>query len=155
MSEKKQSKTTTTEKSKEIKIVSKQVVTLSDIEKNPRLIKLLYIISLTNGISEKALIQLLYLMKENGLDLNYRFINIANMISSKDVLNELVMLKYAGLIEVIHRKIAITGLGKEFLSKKLDKLGNDAEVLKKLYSELKPKIAPIDVEIDIKARRKT
>jgi hypothetical protein len=43
------------EKSKDVKIITRHVVTLSEVEKNPRLVTLLYIVSLAkNGISEKG-----------------------------------------------------------------------------------------------------
>lgn len=146
--------TSSAEKSKEVKIVTKHVVTPSDIEKNPRLITLLYIISLArNGISEKALVNLLYLMRESGVNLGYNFIVLGNTPTSKDLLGDLTLLKYAGLVEVSeNKKLLITSLGKELLSKTLALLGDQESAIKKLYETLYPKVAPIDVEIDLKSR---
>jgi len=146
--------TSSAEKSKEVKIVTKHVVTPSDIEKNPRLITLLYIISLArNGISEKALVNLLYSMRESGVNLGYNFIVLGNTPTSKDLLGDLTLLKYAGLVEVSeNKKLLITSLGKELLSKTLALLGDQESAIKKLYETLYPKVAPIDVEIDLKSR---
>jgi len=143
------------EKGKEIKIITKPVITPSDLERNPRAVKLLYIISLTNGISERALMHLLYLMKQNGYDLGYSFTILAQNPTSRDVLNELTMLKYLGFVEVgANKKLVVTGSGREFLDAHMGIIGEDSENIKKLFNELKPKIAPIDVEVDIKSRRK-
>ncbi|AFL66030.1 hypothetical protein [Desulfurococcus amylolyticus] len=143
------------EKGKEIKIVTKHVVTPSDLEKNPRAVKLLYIISLSNGISEKALMSLLYLMTQNGYDLGYSFTLLTQSPTSRDVLNELTMLKYLGFVEVgANKKLIISSAGKEFLEAHLNIVGGDAETIKKLFSDLKPKIQPLDVEVDVKTKRR-
>lgn len=146
--------TTGSEKGKEVKIVTRHVVTLSDVEKNPRLLTLLYIISLAkNGISEKALVNLLYLMKENGLNLGYSFVVIGNTPSSKDLLGDLTVLKYTGLVEVAgNKKLVVTSLGKELLSKVASVISAQEDTIKKLYEVLYPKVVPVDVEIDLKSR---
>ncbi|MGC9121410.1 MAG: hypothetical protein ACP5HP_00530 [Thermogladius sp.] len=145
-----------TSKSKELKIVTRHVVTLSDVEKSPRLIKLLYITSQFKDISEKALIHLLYHMRENGYDLGYNFVVIGQTPTSKDLSSDLSVLKYLGLLEVNEKKkLSVSSLGREFLGKHLETtLKNDKETIEKLVNELKTKIAPIDTEVEIKVKRR-
>jgi len=143
-------------KGKELKIVTRHVVSLTDVEKNPRLIKLLYITSLFKDISEKALLHLLYYMRQNGYDLGYNFVVIGQTPTSKDVSSDLAVLKYLGLLEVNEKKkLAISSLGKEFIVKHLETtLKNEKEAIDKLVNELKVKIAPIDAEVEIKVKRR-
>ncbi len=145
---------TGSEKSKDVKIVTRHVITLSDVEKNQRLLTLLYIISLAkNGISEKALVSLLYLMRENGLNLGYNFVVLGNAPSSRDLLGDLTILKYTGLVEVSdNKKLVVTSLGRELLSKVASVISPHEDAIKKLYEALYPKVAPFDVEIDLKSR---
>ncbi|WP_440059841.1 hypothetical protein ACSU1N_01370 [Thermogladius sp. 4427co] len=145
-----------TTKSKELKIVTRHVVTLSDVEKNPRLIKLLYIISSFKDISEKALLYLLYYMHQNGYGMGYNFIVIGQVPSSKDVSSDLTVLKYLGLVEVNERKkLSISSLGREFLAKHVETtLKNEKETIDKLVNELRVKIAPVDAEVEIRVKKR-
>jgi hypothetical protein len=142
------------EKSKDVKIVTRHVVTLSEVEKNPRLVTLLYIVSLAkSGISEKALVNLVYLMRENGFNLGYNFVVVGNTPTSKDLLGDLTLLKYIGLVEVAgNKKLVVTSLGRELLSKVAPVISSQEDTIKKLYEALYPKVAPVDVEIDLKSR---
>lgn len=143
------------EKGKEVKIVTRHVVTPADVEKSPRLLKLLYTISIAGPISERALVALLYELKNRGVELDYNFAVIGNIISSRDALNDLTMLKYVGFVEVAqNKKLRISALGKEFLESKRSLLGEAAEGIRKLYEEVKPKIAPIDLEVEVRGRKK-
>ena len=144
----------TTGKSKELKIVTRHVITVQDIEKDPKKVKLLYIISEIGGISEKALQYLLYYMKEEGYDLGYNFVMLGQFPSSKEILNDSLALRYVGLLETNPRKkLVITSLGKEFLEKHADKIPEEEkEKIKKLIEELRIKIAPIDAEVELRAR---
>ena len=154
---KEQAQQPATEKSKEVKIIAKQVFTLSDIEKNPRALKLLYIINNVGSISEKALQYLLYHMRESGVDFKYAFTTIGGVPSSRELLNEILSLKYVGLLESLpNRKIVLTGLGKEFLASRLNALSEEEKnLLNKVLEEAKPKIVPIDAEVDIKLKRQS
>jgi len=154
---KEQAQQPATEKSKEVKIIAKQVFTLSDIEKNPRALKLLYIINNVGSISEKALQYLLYHMRESGVDFKYAFTTIGGVPSSRELLNEILSLKYVGLLESLpNRKIVLTGLGKEFLASRLNALSEEEKnLLNKALEEVKPKIVPIDAEVDIKLKRQS
>lgn len=142
-------------KSKEVKIVTRQVVTLSDVAKEPRRLKLLYVISIYGPITEKALNQLLHELKDKGIDLKYSFINVGKTPISRDLVNDITMLKYTGLVEVNNsRKLTLSSLGKEFLEKNLGLISEvEREALKNAVNELKPKIKATDLEIEIKFRK--
>ncbi len=143
-----------TTKSKELKIIARQVVTINDVKKDPRKIKLLHIIGETKGISEKALQYLIYYMKESGYDLGYQFIMLGNTPSSKELHNDIVSLLYVGLIETDpRRKLVVTSLGREFIDKNKDLLSEDEkQKIKKLVEELRIKVAPIDTEVELSTR---
>ncbi|WP_448577718.1 hypothetical protein [Thermosphaera sp.] len=154
---KEQTQQPSTEKSKEVKIVAKQVFTLSDIEKNPRALRLLYIVNNVGSISEKALQYLLYYMKEAGVDLKYAFTTIGGVPTSRELMNEILSLKYVGLLESLpNRKIVLTGLGKEFLAKNSNALSEEEKnLLNKALEDVKPKIIPIDAEVDIRLKKQS
>ncbi len=142
-------------KSKELKIITRHVITIDDIKKDPRKVKLLYIISVTSGISEKALQYLLYYMKEEGYDLGYKFVMLGTVPSSKEILNDTLALRYVGLLETNpRRKLVVTSLGKEFLEKEGSKYISDDEKdqIRKIVEELRVKIAPIDAEVELMSR---
>ncbi len=141
-------------KSKELKIITRHVITLDDIKNDPRKIKLLYIIDTVGGISEKALQHLIYYMKNSEYDLGYDFILLGNTPSSKMLHNDIVALLYVGLIETNpRRKLVTTSLGKEFLEKVKDNIPEDEkENIKKLIDDLRIKIAHIDMEVELSYR---
>lgn len=147
--------TTSSGKTKEIKIVTKQIITLDDILNDPRKIKLLYIISEFGGLSEKALQHLIYEMKLKEYDLKYDFTLVGKIPSSKELLNDLLALKYTDLVETTSsKKITISSRGKEFLEKYGDKISSEEkENIKKLVEELRVKIKPLDLEVEMKFRK--
>ncbi len=142
-------------KSKELKIITKHVITIDDIRNDPRKIKLLHIIDAVGGVSEKGLQHLIYYMKEAGYDLGYDYIVLGNIPSSKMLHNDVVALLYVGLIETNpRRKLVTTSLGKEFLEKNKDVIPDEErEEIKKLIEDLRIKIAPIDMEVELSYRR--
>ncbi|MET1159954.1 MAG: hypothetical protein ABWW65_03245 [Thermoprotei archaeon] len=142
-------------KSKEIKIITKHVVTLQDIEKDLRKIKLLYIMSEFGEISEKALQYLLYEMKNKGYDLGYNFTVVGRVPTSKELFNDLIALKYTGLVETnAIRKLVISSLGREFLEKHSSKISDEEKNnIKNLIEELRVKVKPIDVEVEMMFKR--
>ncbi len=141
-------------KSKELKIITRHVITEKDIENDPRKIKLLFIIQEVGGISEKALQYLLYYMREKGYDLGYNFVMLGTMPSSKEIINDTLALRYVGLVETNpRRKLVVTSLGKEFLEKHKDAISEEEkEQIKKLIEELRIQIAPIDAEVEVMSR---
>ncbi len=149
----KQSSTSTT-KSKELKIVTKYVATIDDVKNDLRKLKVLYIISFFNDVSEKALQHLVYSMKEHGYQLYQDFMVIGGASFSKALKNDLTILLYVGLLETnTRRKLSLTSLGKEALQASLEKVPSmDKDSISKLVSELKPKIALIDAEVELAFR---
>ncbi len=139
------------QKTKELKVFSAKVVTVDQILKDERKMKLLHIIQHLGSISEKALTHLLYLLKtEKGIDLGYNFIVIGGKPMSREVLDDLMALLYVGLVETDPRtkKLRLTSNGQEFMEKHA--LPSEVvEDLLKAVDELKPKIAPIDVEAEL------
>ena len=142
------------QKTKELKIVTRHVITLDAVKRDERKIKLLNIINAYGEISEKALTHLIYLMKnEKDFDMGYKFITIANVPSSKELKEDLMALLYVGLLEVNprNRRLRLTSLGKEFLSN--NPLPEDLiSKITDLVTELKPKVVSYDVEIDLVIR---
>ncbi|RLG82711.1 MAG: hypothetical protein DRO39_09245 [Thermoprotei archaeon] len=141
------------QRTKELKTFSAKVVTPEHIKRDPRKMKLLHIIAHVKAISEKGLTHLLYLLKtEKGIDLGYNFVVIGNKPMSKQVLDELMMLLYAGLIEhnPRNKKLQLTSQGAEFLEQ--NRLPDDEirDILSAV-DELKPKIEPIEMEVELAA----
>lgn len=147
-----------TEKGKEIKIVTRHVITASDVLKNPRIVKLLYIISLAqDGISEKALAHLVYSMeKDAGVKLGYNFALLGGSPVSRELLNDLTSLKYTGLVEVSlkNKRLVLTGVGKEALERAVESIQSEVEAINKAFQEAWPKITPIDLEATLKASKR-
>lgn len=142
------------QKTKELRIVTKHVITLDVVKNDLRKQKLLNIINAYGEVSEKALTHLIYLLKtEKGFDLNYNFTLIAGVPSSKGIKEDLMALLYVGLLEVNprNRKIRLTSLGKEFLAN--NPLPEDlAKNITNLVNELKTKVVSYDVEVDLIVR---
>lgn len=143
-------------KSKELKIVTRQVITLDDIKKNDRMILLLYIVKHLGEISEKGLTHLLYKMKEeNGIDLGYQFVKMGKVVGSKDLHQDILDLLYVGLMEREPRKnkLRLTSDGEEFLEKYGNKIPEDR--LKSIFEvidELKNTIKSIEAEVEFTRR---
>lgn len=141
--------------SKELKIVTRPVVTIESIKGDATKLKLLHIIKHLNSISEKALTHLIHLIQsESKAQFKYNFINVGGVPASKELRDDINVLLYLGLIETdaVSRKLRLTSSGMEFL----EKHGLNNEELKPLLSsvdELKSKTSVIDVEADLSARR--
>ncbi len=102
---------------KELKIVTRKVVTLDHVKKDPRKLHVLYIINEFSEISEKSLTNLIYLMKsEKGVDLGYEFVMLGETPNSKELLEDIRILLYLGILETdpVTRKLRLTSTGKEF-----------------------------------------
>jgi len=142
-------------KSKELKIVSKQVITTDSLKDDKRKIKLLYIIKALNGVSEKALTVGLYELKQKGLDLGYQFNVIGNNVFSPMIKDDITALLYVGYLEndPKSKKLIITSRGQEFLDSQQieDDFKNN---LAQLVNEIKVKITAIDEENRMKSRRR-
>jgi uncharacterized protein YwgA len=127
---------------KELRIVTKKVVSEDLVKKDAKKMKLLKIINELNQISERSLTKLLYLLKnEKNVDLGYKFIMLGDSPSSREVAEDLRILLYLGLLETdpITRRLRLTSNGKEFLENNPIE-GPEVEELLKALEELKPKI---------------
>jgi len=139
-------------KSKDLKIVSRPVITIDQVKSNTRAVKLLHLIHVLGKVSEKSLPVVIKELKDNGLDLGYNIVTIAGSIVSKELKEDLTTLLYTGLIETnqVNRVINLTSLGKEFLSKNTDEQLLDK--IKSKVEELRPKISMLLAESELRRR---
>ncbi len=140
-------------KSKELKIITKHVVTIDDVAKDPRKLKLLYLINALEEISEKALQYLVYWLKtEKQLDLGYEFLVIGNVPSSKELKTDIVALLYVGALETNPRnkKLRVTSVGKELLEKTVtENMKPEFDRVVAAAKELEAKVKSIDAEVEL------
>lgn len=143
-------------KTKELKIVTKHVVTIDDVARDPRKLKLLYLINALEEISEKALQYLIYwLKKEKQLDLGYEFLVIGNVPSSKELKTDIVALLYVGALETNPRnkKLRVTSVGKELLERTItDNMKPEFDRVVAAAKELEARVKSIDAEIELTIR---
>jgi hypothetical protein len=103
-------------KSKELKLVTKQVVTSDSVKEDKRKLQLLYLISNFDGISEKALLYAISELKNKGLDLGYNIVTLGNNVTSPQVKDDLTAMLYLGLLENDQAKmLKVSSNGKDFL----------------------------------------
>ncbi|MGC9104925.1 MAG: hypothetical protein ACP5HQ_00625 [Thermoprotei archaeon] len=142
------------QKSKELKLVTKQVVTLDAVKDDKRKIQLLYLISSFDGISEKALMHAIKELKEKGLDLGYNVVTLGSNVTSPQVKEDLTALLYLGLIENDQvKRIKLSSNGKDFMETiTVDEAFKNQ--LAGLLPEVKEKIKGIDVEHNMRAQRR-
>ncbi len=128
--------------SKELRIVTKPVVTVEVVKKDPKKLRILHIIQAMKEISERSLTNLVYMLKnEKNVDIGYEFIMIGDTPSSRALAEDIRILLYLGLLETdpTTRRLRLTSTGEEFLEQ--NKLPEDeAEPLMKAVEELKPRI---------------
>ncbi|MCC6022429.1 MAG: hypothetical protein LM560_04865 [Desulfurococcaceae archaeon] len=140
---------------KELRIVTRPVITIDSIRNDESKIKLLYIIKHLKSISEKALINLVYLLQtESKVKFKYSFTTIGGIPFSKQLRDDINILLYLGLIETdaVTRKLKLTSNGLEFLEKN----PLNQEELNNLISSvdgLKSKVNAIEAEIDLTTRK--
>jgi hypothetical protein len=143
--------TQTTQKTKEIKVFSAQVVTIDHIKKDKRKLILLNIIRTCNEISEKGLAHLIALLKdEKNINLGYTILKLGSKVVVRELLEDVKALLYTGLIEVNpkNKKLMLTSNGHEFLDKVMSQIAiENLDAILKTVEELKPKILPLDEEV--------
>jgi hypothetical protein len=141
-------------KSKELKLVTKQVVTSDSVKEDKRKLQLLYLISNFDGISEKALLYAISELKNKGLDLGYNIVTLGNNVTSPQVKDDLTAMLYLGLLENDQAKmLKVSSNGKDFLeSNPVDEAFKNQ--LTSLIQELKEKIKAIDEEQRLRSRRR-
>jgi DUF1009 family protein len=141
----------TTQKTKEIKVFSAQVVTIDHIKKDKRKLILLNIIRTCNEISEKGLAHLIALLKdEKNINLGYTILKLGSKVVVRELLEDVKALLYTGLIEVNpkNKKLMLTSNGHEFLDKVMPQIAiENLDAILKTVEELKPKILPLDEEV--------
>ncbi|MCC6047021.1 MAG: hypothetical protein LM571_02405 [Desulfurococcaceae archaeon] len=132
--------------SKEIKIVTRPVATLEDVSRDLRKVSLLEVVRNLGEVSERGLISSLYILKsEVGKDLGYQFQVVGSSVSSREVLEDVRVLLYLGLLEVSpRRKLRLTSLGKEFLEKLSGGLRERLEDIAKSVEGIKQRVLSED-----------
>jgi len=140
-------------KSKELKIVTKPVIALESVKNNKRAMKVLYLISELGSVTEKGLSYVIKELSSAGVDLGYRFLEIAGIPTSKELREDIISMLYVGLLESSQgKKLSVTSQGKEVLSQiQLEQGYIDA--LKSKLPEIKTKLATILAEADLESRR--
>jgi len=140
-------------KSKELKIVTKPVIALESVKNNKRAMMVLYLISELGSVTEKGLSYVIKELSSAGVDLGYRFLEIAGIPTSKELREDIISMLYVGLLESSQgKRLSVTSQGKEILSQiQLEQEYIDA--LKSKLPEIKTKLATILAEADLESRR--
>ncbi len=140
--------------SKELRIVTKPVVTIDAVKKDPKKLRILHIVKEMGKISERSLTNLVYMLKKDkNTDIGYDFLVIGDTPSCRALAEDLRILLYLGLLETdpITRKLRLTSAGAEFLEQ--NKLSDEElENLRKAIEELKPRIVAEETTTDILLR---
>jgi len=140
-------------KSKELKIVTRPVITLDSVKGNKKAMKLLYLVSELGSVTEKGLSYVIKELDSAGIDLGYRFIDIAGIPTSRELRDDITAMLYVGLLESGQgKRITVTSQGKEVLSQiQLDQ--EYVDTIKSKLPEIKTKLATILAEADLGGRR--
>ncbi|MCD6324149.1 MAG: hypothetical protein J7L55_03475 [Desulfurococcales archaeon] len=127
---------------KELRIVSKKVISEDAVKKDLKKMKVLKIIESFKQISERSLSKLLYMLKEEkGIDVGYKFLMLGETPTSRGLAEDIRILLYLGLVETdpITRRLRLTSNGLEFLEKNPPQ-AEDLDELMQAVEEFKPKI---------------
>ncbi len=137
--------------SKEVKIVTRPVVTLDEVSKDVKKVSLLEVVRNLGEVSERGLISSLYILKsEAGKDLGYQFQVVGSSVSSREILEDVRVLLYLGLLEVSpSRKLRLTSLGREFLEKLGGGLKERLEELAKSVEGIKQRVLSEDSLVNL------
>lgn len=132
--------------SKELKIVTRPVVTVDDVLKDTKKVGILSIVNKLGEVSERGLINALYILKsEKNKELGYQFQVIGKAVNSRDLLEDIRILLYLGLLEVTERrKLRLTSLGKELLDKVGGGVGGSLEEVLQAVEEIKQRVLSED-----------
>ncbi len=140
-------------KSKELKIITVQVVTRDKVMSNDRQMALLYIIDKFGPLYEKTLQQLVYDIQQLGAPLGYNFKIVAGVPYSPEFKNDLVALSYVGFIEFSpDKRVSVTSDGKDALEKKGAPRGV-VEVIERNLNELRNKASLYDSKVLINIKK--
>lgn len=142
---------------KELKIVSVQVVTPDAVMKNPRQMGLLYIIDRLGPTHEKTLQHITYIIQEElNAGLGYDFRKVGNTPYSPQLKSDLVALLYVGFVETepgLFRKLRTTSSGKDALEKVAPPAGL-VETINSNFELLRNKASILDSELDLEIRKR-
>jgi hypothetical protein len=143
-------------KSKELKIVTVQVVTKDKVVKNPRQMALLYIIDSLGPLHERTLHDIVKHIQDLGGDLGYEFKSLGVGLHCPELKNDLIALTYVGFVEVdpVKRKYRSTGEGKEALEKYGAPPGV-VRIVEENKVNLKNLVALFDSQIDMQLKRRS
>ncbi len=140
--------------SKDLKIITVQVVTGDKVMENPRQMALLYLIDKFGPIHEKTLHYLAKDIQELGFDLGYKFSSIGGVPFSQELKSDLVALLYVGFIETepsMYRKLRTTNNGKDALEKKAPPQAL-VEIVEKNFERLRNRTSLLDGQLDHEIR---
>lgn len=132
--------------SKELKIVARPVVTVDEVLKDVRKVSVLSIVNRLGEISERGLVNTLYILKtEKNKELGYRFQVVGKVVNSRELLEDIRILLYLGLLEVTEkRKLRLTSLGKELLNKVGASASGSFEEVLQAVEEIKQRVISED-----------
>lgn len=142
-------------KSKDLKIITVQVVTPDKIVGNPRAMGLLYVVSRLGPIHEKTLFHVVKKLQDSGAAFGYKFATVAGTPYSPELKSDLVSLMYVGFVETEpgpYRRLRITSAGKEALEKHGAPQGV-VSVLEANFREIRNEASLMDGQIDLAIRR--
>ncbi|MEM1681304.1 MAG: hypothetical protein QXT76_03280 [Sulfolobales archaeon] len=137
--------------SKELKIVARPVITVDDAIKDSKKVSVLGVVKSLGEVSERGLISCLYILKtEKDRDLGYPFQVIGAVVNSRELLEDIRVLLYLGLLEVTEgRKLRLTSLGKELLDKLTEGQKQVLDELTKVVEEVKQRVLSEDNLLNI------
>lgn len=150
-----QAKQESTKGTKELKIVTVQVVTRDKVVKNQRQMGLLYIISALGPLHERTLQDVVKHLKDLGADLGYEFRKVGDSMYSFDVKNDVIALTYVGFVEAdpSRKKYRVTGEGMEALDKHGAPPGL-VKVVEENRENLKNLVALLNSQVDLQLKRR-
>lgn len=143
--------------SKELKIVTVQVVTRDRVVKNPRQMGLLYVIDSFGPLFERTLQEIVHDLQQLGADFGYDFKTVGGVPYSPLLKSDLSALLYVGFVESSPRllkRLQTTNDGKDALEKNGAPQGI-VNIVKQNFEQLKNKASMIDKQVELEARRKT
>jgi uncharacterized protein YwgA len=140
-------------KGKELKIVTRHVVTIDQVRGDKAKVRLLHTIKAYGEISEKALQHLVYEMKEAGVDLGYDFTVIGNVPFSKKLREDIVALLYVGLLETNpkNKKLRVTSMAVSDFLPTVPLPEEETKKIEETVEQLRSKVASIDAEVELAA----
>ena len=142
--------------SKELKIITIQVVTRDKVVKNPRQMGLLYVIDAFGPLFERTLQEIVYDLQQAGADFGYDFRVVGGTPYSPLLKSDISALLYVGFVETnprLLRRLQVTNDGKDALEKYGPPAGV-VSVVKQKFEELKNKASIIDRQVEAEVRRR-